>query len=836
MSNEFARRLFVFDLDGVLVDSKDIHFNALNAALKEIDSKYIISKNDQDNIFEGLPTRKKLNILSETKGLPLEIHDKVFELKQKHSINFFKDLKRDQELIEIFQILKARHVDIAIASNCVKETVEACLTALGVINLVGLYLSNEDVSSPKPSPEIYLKCIEHFVCHPKHTTIFEDSKVGKTAAIESGATLVSVENRSAITKDFIFKALDVERKKINVLIPMAGEGSRFSVAGYENPKPLIDVFGKSMINLVHDNIGLDAHYIFIAKSEHIDKYNLNEHIQTFCKNYTIISQDGRLDGATKTALLAKSLIDNDEHLLIANSDQYIEWNNSETIDEFIRSGIDGAILTFKANEEKWSYVKQKNNIVEKVFEKIVVSEDATCGVYYWRSGSDFIRYAEKMIEKNIKTNNEFYICPVYNEAIEDGKIISSFQVTEMRGLGTPEDLETYIEYLNLIVDIDQKPYVDSILKISDMEFAVRYKNPHFEIFDRKTLSNQKYLKWDFDSDLVHLPEAAENTPYTRPHAWMLHPILTGLHDFEDVSYSDRSVYLTAYTSRFYHVLLEILPKLFLLKKSDPSFKLIILGNENIDQTGNFLSFNGKRDGDREDDASCFKFWLDELEIDYECVNIEMLYNYNFNFKSAYVFYESLRSPETIKARTMYEKNFFNGPVVYKNKDRFHPFCLLSRGDGDLDKGTNKYLVKEVNEWINNKYPAVKNKDKKIYISRKNYKRVHENEKEIEDYFVSMGYESVCMEDLNPIDQILLCKSSTDIACYLGSSLVNMYFLNDKTNLIVMSLDSDSDPNFNKSMFLYYGMMMNENVNFIKVEIPDKINKEDISSFIGRVLV
>jgi beta-phosphoglucomutase-like phosphatase (HAD superfamily)/dTDP-glucose pyrophosphorylase len=834
MSHEFARRLFVFDLDGVLVNSKEIHFNALNSALEEIDSKYIISKEEQETIFEGLTTKNKLDILTETRGLPLDLHKKIWSLKQSHSISFFKNLKRDQELIEIFQILKARHVDVAVASNCVRETVEACLTALGVINLVGLYLSNEDVKNPKPSSEIYLKCIEHFTCHPRHTTIFEDSKVGKTAALESGATLISVENRNTITKDFIFKTLDKERKKINVLIPMAGEGSRFSAVGYENPKPMIDIMGKSMINLVHDNIGLDAHYIFIAKSEHINKYNLDEHIKTFCKDYTIVSQDGRLDGAAKTALLAKGLINNDDHLLIANSDQYIDWDNSETMEKFINSGADGGILTFKANEEKWSYVKQNNNVVEKVFEKIVVSEDATCGIYYWKSGSDFIKYAEQMIEKNIKTNNEFYICPVYNEAIEDGKMISSIKVREMRGLGTPEDLEGYIEYLNLVADIDQRPYIDSILEISDSEFAVKYKNPSFKIFDRKTLDNQEYIKWDFDSEMVHLPEAAEETPGKRPHAWMLHPIITGLHESKDVSYPDRSVYLTAYTSRFFHVLLEILPKLFLLKKSDPGFKLIILGHENIDEKGDFLSFNGIR-GDREEDASCFKFWLDELEIDYECVNIEMLSNYNFNFKSAYVFYESIRSPETLKARVMYEKNFFNGSVVYKNLKMFHPFCLLSRGDGDLDIGTNRYLVKEVNDWIDNKYSAVKNKDKKIYISRKNYKRVHENEKDIEDYFVSIGYESICMEDLSPIDQILLCKSSTDIACYLGSSLVNMYFLNDKTNLIVMSLDSDSDPNFNKNMFLYYGMMMNENVNFIKVEIPEKINKEDITDFIGKAL-
>ena len=118
-----------------------------------------------------------------------------------------------------------------------------------------------------------------------------------------------------------------------------------------------------------------------------------------------------------------------------------------TINNFIKSGVDGGILTFTSNEKKWSFVKKnKNNFVSAVAEKNTISDEATCGIYYWKNGSDFVKYAEQMIQKQIKTNNEYYICPVYNEAIQDEKIIVSEMVYEMWGIGTPEDLATFLEF------------------------------------------------------------------------------------------------------------------------------------------------------------------------------------------------------------------------------------------------------------------------------------------------------------------------------------------------------------------------------------------------------
>jgi NDP-sugar pyrophosphorylase family protein len=226
---------------------------------------------------------------------------------------------------------------------------------------------------------------------------------------------------------------------------MAGEGSRFKSAGYVLPKPMIMVNNKTMIQTVCENINLNGKYIFVVKKDDLIKYDIENHIKSFCNNYEIVVQEGKLEGAVLSALLAKEYIDNNEHLLVVNSDQYIEWDSNKDINNIINSGVDGSILTFNSNETKWSYVKRNEyNIIEKVSEKNVISNEATCGIYYWNKGSDFVKFANDMIQKNIKVNNEFYICPVFNEAILNKKIISPYPIKKMYGLGTPEDLENFL--------------------------------------------------------------------------------------------------------------------------------------------------------------------------------------------------------------------------------------------------------------------------------------------------------------------------------------------------------------------------------------------------------
>ena len=204
---------------------------------------------------------------------------------------------------------------------------------------------------------------------------------------------------------------------------MAGAGSRFQQAGYSKPKPLIEINNKPMIQCVIDSLKLEGNYIFIVQKEHQVKYNINS-LDDLKPNCKIIELDKITEGAACTTLLAKKLINNNNPLIIANSDQYIEWDSIKSMYNFNSKKIDGSILTFEAIHPKWSYAKvDKNNLVTEVAEKKVISKNATVGVYYWKKGSDYVKYADQMIKKNIRVNNEFYVCPVFNEAILDKKKI-----------------------------------------------------------------------------------------------------------------------------------------------------------------------------------------------------------------------------------------------------------------------------------------------------------------------------------------------------------------------------------------------------------------------------
>ena len=228
------------------------------------------------------------------------------------------------------------------------------------------------------------------------------------------------------------------------MIPCAGAGSRFSQAGYTFPKPLIEVFGKPMIQVVVESLAIEGRFIFIIQKEHNEKYNMKSFLKAIRPNCEVIEISGVTEGAACTTLLAKEFINNDNPLVIANSDQYIKWNAANTMYNISESKVDGGILTFKATHPKWSYAKSDDDgFVSKVAEKQVISEDATVGVYYWNKGADYVKYAEEMIEKDIRVNNEFYVCPVFSQAIEDNKKIKIYDVDEMWGLGTPEDLDFY---------------------------------------------------------------------------------------------------------------------------------------------------------------------------------------------------------------------------------------------------------------------------------------------------------------------------------------------------------------------------------------------------------
>ena len=449
-------KLVIFDLDGVLIDSKEYHFEALNRALG---SKYKLTMDEHINDYEGLPTNEKLNLLSKNKGLPTSMFKNIWEEKQKNVTNILKEsISKDFELMNYFQQLIEAGFKIAVASNSIRNTVKIILLKLGVLEFVDVFLSNEDVVRNKPYPEIYWKCMITLGSIPENTVIIEDSLVGRKGALESKCHLITVENRKDLDQskiDSIKKILDKkktrvswESEKMNILIPMAGRGSRFETQGYTFPKPLIDIKGKPMIQVVVDNLNIKAKYTFIVQKEHYEKYNLKYVLNLIAPNCNIVQVDGITEGAACTTLLAKEFIDNDQPLLMANSDQFIEWDSSNVLYSFTNSNCDGGILTFRSSHPKWSYAKLNNKgYVIEVAEKKPISNNATVGIYFWKRGSEYVKYAEKMIAKDIRTNNEFYVCPVFNEAIQDNKkiIIKEVKKDGMWGIGTPEDLNYFLK-------------------------------------------------------------------------------------------------------------------------------------------------------------------------------------------------------------------------------------------------------------------------------------------------------------------------------------------------------------------------------------------------------
>lgn len=236
---------------------------------------------------------------------------------------------------------------------------------------------------------------------------------------------------------------------VNVVIPMAGAGSRFVNAGYTTPKFLLKVDGIPVINKAMWGFNIGGRYIYIVQKSHSEQYNLKELLSSITPNLEVvlIEVDEVTEGAAASALLAKEYIDNDEMLLICDSDGIVEWDPIKFLVEVGETRhLEGAIVTFSGEGDRWSYVEvDKNDLVSKVSEKEQISDEACAGIYYWKEGSNFVKYAEEMISNNERVNGEFYIAPVYNNAIADRKSVGTYKVDKFTCLGTPEDYEKYIE-------------------------------------------------------------------------------------------------------------------------------------------------------------------------------------------------------------------------------------------------------------------------------------------------------------------------------------------------------------------------------------------------------
>jgi HAD superfamily hydrolase (TIGR01509 family) len=455
-----------FDMDGVLFDGREWHQDAFLTALVRVRVDLAVTESYHRKYLDGLSTKQKLATFCDL--TPAE-RDEISDLKQLYTEIFLEDrLKPITHLRKVFDELKRRGLRILCVSNSIYKTVQIVLSKLNILQYFDGVFSNEDAKNPKPSPELYLRACIRENLSPAEVLILEDSHLGRTAAYLSCANVLPIVDSTDTTVERITEVLDGRTPKspeVNIVIPMAGLGSRFSKVGYTDPKPFIPVFNRPMIRWVIENMMPSATqygntlvpapatpvFHFIIRSEHATRAAV---LETICNElgvkWTITTVDQLTEGSACTVLLAKQHINSDTPLVIVNSDQWLDWEVNEFYRALLNPTYDGIISVFKqsdANDIKWSYSKTCDDtpLVCRVDEKKYISEWATTGIYGWRRGSDFIQSAEEMIAKNIRTNNEFYTCPAYNELIGRGGKVRNLECRRLWGLGVPEDLERFLK-------------------------------------------------------------------------------------------------------------------------------------------------------------------------------------------------------------------------------------------------------------------------------------------------------------------------------------------------------------------------------------------------------
>ena len=241
-----GKKLIIFDLDGVLVSTKDLHYEALNSALEEVDSKYVISRQDHLKTFDDLKSSEKLDMLTKDRGLPQELHSQIWNRKQELTIQQLQHIKPDQFIKMTLRELRRRGYKLACCSNAIRRSVLTILSKLDLIEQLDLIISNEDVKQGKPHPEMYWKAMSIMGVLPEETLIVEDSPAGLLAASRSRADVLRVDTPKDVNIKNIAEKLNIKKMgkvpkwqggKLNVLIPMAGAGSRFQAAGIHSQNP-----------------------------------------------------------------------------------------------------------------------------------------------------------------------------------------------------------------------------------------------------------------------------------------------------------------------------------------------------------------------------------------------------------------------------------------------------------------------------------------------------------------------------------------------------------------------------------------------------------------------
>lgn len=459
-------KLIIFDVDGVLVDTDELHFLALNQALCKLNYGFAeITRDQHECFFKGLPTKVKLKALK-AKYPSIDV-DAIHALKQELTAEHVQAaIKPRAEHVQMIQQLSQQY-KLAACSNALESTTRQMLKCAGLIKYFDKVVGADTYEDCKPKPSIGMYCkigVEVGV-HASQTLIFEDSEVGLEAAR-------NVErSHYAFVDDLYELNYDLVQKHIRrvgmprVVIPMGGNGRRFQEAGYIEPKPLIMVKDKMMFEWVIEDIGeyKDNFFIFVVRREHCVRWNMETCIRSACddrgiREYEIVVME---DDPTRNAdpswwtngtacgvLTARRWIDSRAPMLLANSDQTFSYGEVVTnLRCDCNTNHQCAILTFESHHPKWSYVaRDEDGRPIGVVEKNPVSDEATVGVYLWTHGYLFVQSVQKMIAANDRTMGEFYVAPSITHLVNMGHSITTvkLQPSMFSGFGTPQDLVQYL--------------------------------------------------------------------------------------------------------------------------------------------------------------------------------------------------------------------------------------------------------------------------------------------------------------------------------------------------------------------------------------------------------
>jgi HAD superfamily hydrolase (TIGR01509 family) len=450
-------KVVVFDLDGVLVESKELHYRAFNAAVTEaVGSGYALSEAEHTLVYDGLSTRQKLRLMQTHKQLPAASVETIFHRKQELTSQMIQNqIRPDPQIINTLQQLKQMGYPIAVASNCIRQSVREFLTALELWNHVDALFSNEDVAEPKPDPAIYSKVADSFGVNTTDLFVVEDSPKGFEAVVRSGAHLHQVKSPADVRFPSLMAAMNMSDCQVQIVVPLARPGATYWLDGPNElptdlPLQLLDMDGQVLLKRMCDNIrppNTRCRWIFLVpRSDQQHRWHSLLPNITGYEDTVVIPVVKEQLGAMNTVLLAESHLSHDVPLMVFDGSHIVEWYTTtppEVLLDALKE-VDALVTIHEDSDPRWSYVETSGQRVLVVREKKPISCRACTGLYIWKRPKDFIQAARRLQQKQTYCRGQYYISQVMQECLETvGFHLRSYMVKRSWSLRTMDEVSLF---------------------------------------------------------------------------------------------------------------------------------------------------------------------------------------------------------------------------------------------------------------------------------------------------------------------------------------------------------------------------------------------------------